>query len=326
MHEPRTQHVSNQLDRRAQRVLGVVALGAEEHGLELGGREPALSLLALGDTGREPKDGQPPPVQLAVARALAREDAVAPADALLLLGDNFYPNGLLGGELETRVRLNLAEPYAHFVARELPILALLGNHDHHAAESPSLEQTAIAPLVPGFRLVGAPVERVDLDAGVSLVFYDSTLLMKPERAAERARLVTTLRDAPGPWIVTVAHHPLERRPDTAVIEAAIAASGVPVQLHLAGHIHDLRVATLDPPLPALQIVSGGGGGSESRRRLLPGERFQARRPGFARVDLVGRGAERRLRARLFAVSADAPAELVADWSVRLDGVVRDETR
>ena len=310
-------------------LLAALALGGCAWPVWLGGREPDLSLLAIGDFGRKPIDGATPAIQLAVAEALAREDAAAPVDALLLLGDNFYPNGLIASELETRVRLNLLVPYGPFVTRGAPLWAVLGNHDHHTADGPRLEAGSIAPLVPGFRLFGgpdAPVERLDLAAGVSFVFYDSTRLANAASVAERERLTAALRAAPGPWIVAVAHHPLEHRPDTEAIESAIAAAHAPVQLHLAGHIHDLRVATPDPPLPALQIVSGGGGGSESRRRVLPGERFQAKRPGFARIDLSGQGAERRLRVRLFAVSPDALAELVADWSVGLDGVVRDETR
>lgn len=310
---------------RAVVLLGLVALAACACP-GLSPPPPPLAFFALGDTGRWPKDDLPPAVQLAVGGAMARADAEAPAGFVLLLGDNFYPNGLLAHEVESRVRQNLIVPYRHFVARGAPIYAVLGNHDHHAKESPGLEATAIAPLVPSFRLVGAPVERIDLAPGVSFVFYDSTSLQNAPRAAERAELTRALREAPGPWIVTVAHHPLEHRPDTVAIEAAIAAAGRPIQLHLAGHIHDLRVGTLEPPLPGLQIVSGGGGGSESRRRVLPGQRFQQSRPGFARVALEGEGAESRLRVRLFAVSLDAPAELVADWSVSREGVVRDETR
>jgi hypothetical protein len=133
-----------------------------------------------------------------VGGALAAEDAAAPVDALLLLGDNFYPNGLLASELESRVRLNLVEPYAHVVARGAPILAVLGNHDHHVKESPRLEAEAIAPLVPGFRLLGLPVERVDFPGGVSVIFYDSTRLLREANAPELPLLTASLRDAPGP--------------------------------------------------------------------------------------------------------------------------------
>jgi hypothetical protein len=193
-------------------------------------------------------------------------------------------------------------------------------------ESPRLEAEEIAPRVPGFRLLGLPVERLDFPGGVSLVFYDSTRLLREASATELPRLTASVRDAPGPWRIAVGHHPLDGRPDSARVEAALAAAGVPVQLHLAGHFHDLRVATGAPPLPALQIVSGAGGGAESKRRTLPGQRLLVKRPGFARVERVGRGADARLRVRLFAVSADASAEQVADWSVGLDGVVREETR
>jgi hypothetical protein len=300
-------------------------LAACAHPTWLGGPSPAFALLAIGDTGRPPKDGQAPATQLAVGRSLAFEDARAPVDALLLLGDNFYPNGLLASELDQRVRLNLIEPYGAFAARGAPILAVLGNHDYHAAESPELEAEAVTPLVPTFRLVGTPVDRLDFPAGVSIVFYDSTRFMRDDAATDRPRLTQALREARGPWRIAVAHHPLESRADTAAIEAAIVAAGVPVQLQLAGHLHDLRVSTPAPPLPALQIVSGAGGGAESRRRSLPGERFLAKRPGFARVDLVGRGADARLRVRLYAVSPDSETELVAEWSVGLDGVVREGT-
>jgi hypothetical protein len=292
----------------------------------LGGTPPRFAVLAIGDTGRLPEDGRTPAIQLAVGAALAREDLAAPVDALLLLGDNFYPDGLLARELELRVRLNLLEPYGHFAARGAPILAVLGNHDHHAAESPALEASAVTALVPGFRLLGQPVDRVDFAAGVSVVFYDSTRLLRESSARDRPLLSESLRAAPGPFRIAVGHHPLDGRVDSARIEAALAAAGVPIQLQLAGHLHDLRVATPDPPLPALQIVSGAGGGAESKRRTLPGERFLAKRPGFARVDLVGRGADARLRVRLRAVSPDdGGTELVAEWSVDRDGVVREGT-
>src|SRR5262245_36374 len=59
---------------------------------EARGPEVRLSLLALGDWGRFPRDGVTPEVQLRVAEALADEDRRAPADALVFVGDNFYPH------------------------------------------------------------------------------------------------------------------------------------------------------------------------------------------------------------------------------------------
>ncbi|MEZ4293172.1 MAG: hypothetical protein R3E53_22590, partial [Myxococcota bacterium] len=56
---------------------------------------PAASLLAVGDTG-SPHGALPFffDGQFAVGAALQRAHAASPVDALVLLGDNFYPDGL----------------------------------------------------------------------------------------------------------------------------------------------------------------------------------------------------------------------------------------
>ena len=61
-----------------------------------------------------PPDGPDWPVQLRVGEGLAAVDRVAPADALVLLGDNFYPRGLRAAELVERARDNLLIPYGFF--------------------------------------------------------------------------------------------------------------------------------------------------------------------------------------------------------------------
>ena len=78
--------------------------------------EVLLSLLAVGDTGLEPGESWLTNTQLAVAAAMEAEDRRRPADALLFLGDNFYPVGLRRHELEERIRWNFVEPYCRFLA------------------------------------------------------------------------------------------------------------------------------------------------------------------------------------------------------------------
>jgi len=280
---------------------------------------------------------------------MADEDRRQPVQGLIFLGDNFYPNGLSGDAVEERVRLNVAQPYCRFVRfaptasaavrgtctapeserNPIDFFAVLGNHDHHAAESPSFEAERLPQMIQSWRVVGMPVERIDLPRGVSFIFYDSELLRLDEHAGELARLTAAVRDAPGPWRIAAAHRPLEGAARSLAIEQALADAGVRLQLHLAGHLHDLRIATPPAPLPALEVVAGGGGGFESDHRTLPYQRFIARRMGFARVDLEGTGSAARLHVRMFAVppagSASESAELVSAWSVTLSGVVRDET-
>jgi hypothetical protein len=305
-----------------------------------------LSLLVLGDWGRHTKDGSTPRKQLRVAEELAAEDRRAPADALVFVGDNFYPHGLEASELELRLRANLVAPYCHFVEltelgastlgsacdepearrHRLPLWVVLGNHDHTSRASVELERRAVPDYVANWRLLGLPVETLELPQGVSLVFYDSTALRAPSGAGDLPLLTKALRDSRGPWRILVAHHPIDFKDISRGIERAIADSGVRPQLLLVGHIHDLRAGTLDPPLPALQLISGGGGGNESNHNALPNELWRLASTGFARVDLVGDGDRAHLRLRVFAVSAsDDVARVVAAWSLSPDGALAAET-
>jgi calcineurin-like phosphoesterase family protein len=327
-------------------VLAIGCARLQEAHYEPRGPEVRLSLLALGDWGRRPHEGQTPAKQLRVAEALAAEDRAAPADAVLFVGDNFYPHGLEASEVEFRLRANLVGPYCHFVAlsargaatlgdaclepqvrrHPLPLFAVLGNHDHTSTESIALERDRVDDYVSNWRLVGLPVETLELPQGVSLVFYDSTALRRSANASSLPLLTRALAQSRGPWRVLVAHHPLAGRPLDRGIESALADAGVRPQLLLAGHIHDLRAAVSQPPLPAFQLVSGGGGGAESNRDTLAGEVFQLASTGFARVDLVGGGASAHLRLRLFEVSSGGGvARVVAAWKLGLDGSALPET-
>ena len=126
-----------------------------------------FSLLAVGDSGHLEKASPWLTPQRAVGDALAATHRARPAAKLLLLGDNFYPDGLEQGEAEARIAMNLVAPLCTFLdlsapqgaqveprcdvpaARRLPIpvRAVLGNHDWRAAESPDLEQDLV-PAIP----------------------------------------------------------------------------------------------------------------------------------------------------------------------------------
>lgn len=304
-----------------------------------------FSLLVVGDWGRRLVNGRAIDPQLRVAEALSDEDRHAPADALLFVGDNFYPKGLSADELEARVRGNLVEPYCHFIeltaaagasladaCREppgerhpIPLWVVLGNHDHHSRESIELETHGVSKLVANWRLLGLPVETLELPEGVSLIFYDSTHLRLPPGAPDLPKLTEALRAARGPWRVLVAHHPLDSDVASKGIELAIANSDERADLLLAGHIHDLRASALEPPYPVVQLISGGGGGRESREHPLPGEIWKLVSTGFARIDLVGAGEKAHLRLRVFAVSANGNvARVVAAWSLFHDGVLEND--
>jgi hypothetical protein len=322
---------------------------------------PQLSLLAVGDTGAPPDDADGYRTQLAVAAAMASADRAHPVDALLLLGDNFYPDGLLRADLVARLRANVVRPYCRFLwlagprasevadacdvpledRHPVPLFAVLGNHDYRSPESPALEREAPHLFLANWHLPLGAAAVYELGSGVSLVAFESDPVFE---GADAAPLAEALRASRGPWRIVAAHHPIANRDRgseqerharyrAAVLEA-VSAAGVPVQLVLAGHEHNLQVLAMDPPAPPLHVIAGGGSGARSLYGPDPRRKAGFKRPGFARLDLVGAGPgearETRLVASLYALPrfpqrlvSDRP-RLVARWSVDRTGHVAEE--
>lgn len=301
--------------------------------------ERAWSLLAVGDLGAEPWPiGRAHQVSQRVARALTAEDLRAPADALVLLGDNFYPDGLRREELETRVRANLAEPLCRFLPApdvrcavaggSARVLAVLGNHDHKTPESPALQRREIARRLPAWEMPAEAVATVALGHGVSLVLYDGKELLD---AGSFAPLQEALRASPGPWRIAASHYPLTRREQDRAGRAARAvfeSLDVPVHLHLAGHRHYLELAHTATP-PFLQAIAGSGSNTRPRKAPVDGSILQLEQPGFVRADLVAGSDGERLVVSLVAlpeglVVGGRRPRVAARWSVGLKGDARAE--
>jgi len=296
------------------------------------------SLLAVGDTGAKPWPVAHSLQQVTrVTRAMAAEDQRDPVAALVLLGDNFYPDGLRADELDARVRANLSEPFCRFLpaddvacpfpSRLVPVLAVLGNHDHKRAESPRLQRTEIQRRLPHFLLPAGPVHAMDLGRGVSIVLYDAKELLD---AGSFEPLRAAVRGTAGPWRILAGHYPLTHRAsddEGRAAREAIAGLDVPVHLHLAGHRHYLELAHTAGP-PFLQAIAGSGSNIRRLKTPLDGSVYQAELPGFARVDLVEGPDGSRLVVSLVALPdglfASGPPQVAARWSVALDGAARAE--
>ena len=287
---------------------------------------------------------------------MVAEDRRAPVDALVLLGDNFYPDGLHAHELVTRIRANLVRPYCRFAElagprsaevadacalpeterRPVPILAVLGNHDYNSDASPGLQRDAIPGFLSNWSLTPGAANVVELAEGLSLVQVDAKLANYPAGAAE---LSAALDRAAGPFRVVALHLPvavpeahLRKRYAAEVtrIREVLAAARHPAQLILSGHEHNLQAILFDLGGPALHVIAGGG--STARRVVPPAPVFEGRvfampATGFARVDLLGRGAEQGLLVSLFhmprfpIVFWRAP-RLVSQWWVERSGEAR----
>lgn len=314
--------------------------------------EIRLSVLALGDTGRRPRFGRYFNRQHTVANGLVAEHRRLPVDALVLMGDNFYWDGLEPDDLVTRVRQNVASPYCRFVAMDapradeirdacglpgeerhpVPIYAVLGNHDHHHPQSPALQREMVPLFVPNWHVPGGPAQAIDLPEGLSLVLADTTVLSR-DASAEQA-LVEALRSSRGPWRVLVTHHPVawardpEENPYRARLLGLIESSGVTVHMAISGHEHNLQVIEMSPPGPFLQVVAGSGSKVRELKTSNPAVQFARAEPGFARLDLVGQGRAQRLVVSLYTTHHRPPLpaggpKLRARFALSLDGEIRN---
>lgn len=321
----------------------------------------SASLLLLGDTGKVHRPLAPLlEGQFSVAIDLATEDRAHPVDALLLLGDNFYRNGLLESELAARVQQNLVWPYCHFVAlggarshevsgvcppyaadaEKRPIYAVLGNHDYESGESPRLQQDAIPTYVTNWSLSTQFAVNRELPGGLSLILIDSH---NYRRDGAEQKLAEALAAAKGPWRVLAAHIPMAigelgnepEVPDGSLefqqfVEGAISRAGVRVHLYVSGHHHSLQAISGGGALgPSLHVVAGSGARPRAIARRHSRRVFAAEALGFARLDVVGQGGDSRMFVQLFQspviplLRFDAP-QIVAQWSIDADGHVSRE--
>lgn len=321
--------------------------------------EGALSLLAVGDTGR-PAHKDEEQTRQRVGEAMAREDRRAAVDGVLLLGDNFYPDGLEARELVKRVRENVVEPFCHFLRldgprsadvrdacavapaarRPVPLWVLLGNHDYVAEESPRLQREAVPRYVPNWEVAPELVRVVPLAPDLSLVLVDSMRIFRePERAGE---LAAALRAAPGPWRIVAAHHPVLSAPEDAddfaamrrfvdAVAAALREVEDGPQLWVSGHEHSLQLLRGREGEPPLQVISGTG--SQPREVDAHGGRslFGSAEAGFVRIDRLPPDGARpeRLRVSVFLAGdslASGAAVPVAEASVDVEGRVEAGSR
>lgn len=307
---------------------------------------PRWSLLAAGDTGNTAWLSLWE-TERSVGRGMAAEDVRQPVDALLLLGDNFYWDGLVRQEMVARLRRNVVGPLCRFVdlggprssevagacalperdRNPVPILAVLGNHDHKAPESAALQRSEVPAFVPNWHVPAGLAEVVEPSPGLSLVLLDSTPLYE---GASFAPVREALSRARGRWRILALHHPIAVRegqePDrvAATLRDLLAESTSPVQIILSGHRHNLQIIALDPPVRGLQVISGAGSKPRPLREpAFRGRHFGIATAGFARIDLVGEGKAQGLVVSLFTVPRRPihrrGPRLVSRWWVSASG-------
>jgi len=258
---------------------------------------------------------------------MVEEASLRPIDAVVLLGDNFYTDGLDRETVVPRVRANLVRPYCAMLRldgprskevesacgtrpaarRPVPFYAVLGNHDLETQGSARLQREAVPDFVPQWRMARKLAEAIEVGPGMSLILFESEPQID-DREAIVAALRSAIRAAQGPWRILATHRPIATDDHgtpwlggyPSFVRDAIEAEGLPVQLVLAGHHHSLQAFEVESPR-FLQLGLGSGSRAEGPLASLdhPDVRFSRMALGFARIDLVGTGKHERLVSTLF---------------------------
>ena len=243
------------------------------------GGAPAVAFFALGDTGYGGA------LLEANARAMEKEAEVRPVDFVLLLGDNFYLEGVRSlDDPMWRERFEDAFPGARL---QVPFHVVLGNHDHRGEPDiqiaytktktrwhmPAHWYTFAVPIGGGdeaqfFALDTEPMRGAAGDAG------EQETWLRAELARSKAR-----------WKIAFGHHPVlshgSHGPTLGVADLlAPLFERYGVDLYLSGHDHDLQL--IRSRAGWIQLVSGASSSTRDTR-WSDDTLFAAATPGYAWV-------------------------------------------
>ncbi|MGW8264785.1 MAG: metallophosphoesterase [Longimicrobiales bacterium] len=220
----------------------------------------ALRVLVLGDWGTGG------PGQMALARAIERVHEEAPPDLVLTVGDNFYPDGVMG-LYDPLFEKIFERVYVGPFWERLVFFPTLGNHDYGGSIKDQIRYSERNPrwtLPAQFYTFQKP-----LPSGKAARFLalDSHNIRSRGGATERQlEFVDSVLDvADDRWIIAYGHFPMAtvglHPPNKPMLQRLAPRLEGRVPLYLAGHNHSLELLPISGTL--LQAVCGGGGGRDN---------------------------------------------------------------
>jgi predicted phosphodiesterase len=188
-----------------------------------------------------------------VSAGIAKVHAATQLDALLVVGDNFYPCGVTSGN---DPRWSIVRPLSTL---GLPLFAILGNHEYCGNARPEAQINAPMPhwVLPARQYTAA-------SKLAGFVFLDTTPF-----AAERdldsvpSAIRTGFASSHAPWRIVVGHHVVASsgwhgrypvREHARMLALLAPMREASVDLYICGHDHHLEMLDTRPRI----VVSGAG--------------------------------------------------------------------
>lgn len=213
----------------------------------------SVRFLAFGDWGRDGKA-----FQLPVAEQMGRAAAANHAQFVIVLGDNFYSDGV--DSVESRQWTTSFEDIYTAPSLQVPWYVALGNHDYRKNPGAQVAYTLFSPRWKMPARYYSVTRRIDESNTVQFFIIDSTPYTvsrqsgqgskrgdaaRQDTAAQTAWLEEALRTSAAQWKIVCAHHPIyssSKHGDTAALikEIQPLLEKYGVQIYLNGHEHDMQ--------------------------------------------------------------------------------------
>jgi 3',5'-cyclic AMP phosphodiesterase CpdA len=250
--------------------------------------EPYLRFLAIGDFGTG--DAK----QKAVAGAMAENSSSQPAAFVVLLGDNFYANGVTA--VDDRQFAAKFENVYHQPSLQIPFYAVLGNHDYRGNPQAQVEYTAVSRRWKMPARFYTFVQTLEDSTAVQFFALDTTPIATGDAAAaaQLAWIKDELQKSRASWRIAFGHHPLfsggyhggDREADN-MREKLETIFEEAVDLYLCGHDHDQQLIKAPGKRPHY-VVSGAGGAGCRDVAYTDDTLFATTNAGFCRFRLSRR--------------------------------------
>ena len=218
-------------------------------------REDHLQLIAIGDTGTGSED------QFEVAQGMAKVCKESGCDLVLLLGDNFYPDGVNSIE-DPQFNTKFEQVYQNL---NMPFYAVLGNHD--------VKQDVLSQLIyslkssiwhmPNYEYSFKTVDARFFGLNTNCPFSSERLRKKLNQDDAELEANSEKR----PWTIAFGHHSIYSNGTHGDVDLLRRSywhwflEGR-VDLYLAGHNHNL--AHLQSETSTTDYVISGAGGAHYR--------------------------------------------------------------
>ena len=241
-----------------------------------------LRLLVVGDFGTGDLN------QAAVAKAMEQHCISAGADAIILLGDNIYMDGVSSVD-DPKWQQAVWQPLSHPCLSQLPIFPALGNHDYKGSAAAQIEMSRHNPR---WRMphrfyahsYGRLLRIIALDTNIVDFCLDPQQCMLDFLQKENETKDTQ-------WTIAFGHHPLSsassKHPDT--IQGELLKRFLcQHDAYLAGHSHHLEHRK-DENCAADLLVAGAGGAKIYPPLSEPNSKFVAGEHGFLTLNVSRSG-------------------------------------